>query len=48
LNFKEVHKYPSGDNYVDGSDKKNVQGNIDIVDKSSIPQARSCFQRCGE
>lgn len=36
LTFKGVYKYTPGDNYVDGSDKKNVQENLDIVDECSI------------
>lgn len=36
LTFKGVYKYAPGDNYVDGSDKKNVLENLDIVDECSI------------
>lgn len=36
LLFKGVYKYAPGDNYVDGSDKKNVLENLEIVDECSI------------
>lgn len=36
LSFKGVYKYTPGDNYVDGSDKKNVLENLETVDECSI------------
>ena len=34
--FKGIYKYTPGDNYVDGSDKKNVLEHLEIVDECSI------------
>ena len=33
LIFKGIYKYTPGDNYVDGSDKKNVLEHLEIVDE---------------
>lgn len=36
VSFKGVYKYTPGDNYIDGSDKANVQENLDGTDECSI------------